>query len=105
MTSKSIVIVDPRSTSGVGLRNSLTRAGDTAHVFSNFPSALKMVERKKVDAVVVDFDTDKETVTFCDAVRSLGVAVVYSSSHVPPSILAPETAEHDARTLYRRLFE
>ena len=105
MTAKSIVIVDPSRTSGVGLRNCLTRAGDTAHVFSNFASALKMVERKKVDAVVVDFDTDRETVTFCDAVRSLGVQVVYSSSPVQPSILTGPATEHDARVAYRRLFE
>jgi DNA-binding NtrC family response regulator len=84
MTSKSIVVVDRGRVSGFALRNCLARAGDTAHIFSNFKSALKMIERKKIDSVVVEFDTDKETTAFCDAARALGVSVVFASSPIQP---------------------
>lgn len=81
---KSVVIVDRSRASGYSLRSALVKSDVIAHVFNNFPSALRMLERKAVATVVVEFDTDRETVEFCDAVRAMKVPVVYSSAPVEP---------------------
>ncbi len=84
MTAKSIIVVDQSRIFGVDLRNSIAKAGDTAHVFSSFPPALQMLRCKKVDAVVVQFESDKATREFCSAAKELGVPVIYTSSPVGP---------------------
>lgn len=84
MSSKSIVVVDRSRSSGVAWRECLARSGDTAHILSNFHSALEMIERKKIDAVLVEFDTDKETIAFCGVVHDLGIPIVYASTPIAP---------------------
>ena len=84
MTAKSVVVVDRSRSSGVGICNCLAKTDDTAHVFNDFPGALQLMKRKKIDAVVVEFDTDKDTLEFCDAARSLGIPVIYSSAPIEP---------------------
>jgi precorrin-6x reductase len=84
MAAKSIVVVDQLRIFGVDLRNSIAKSGDTAHVFSSFRPALQMLKRKKVDAVVVQFDSGRATREFCNAAKELGVPVVYTSSPIGP---------------------
>jgi len=84
MASKSFVIVDRSRAYGVELRNSVVKSGDTAHIFAKFGPALEMIERKRIDAVLVEFDTDKETTAFCNAAHALGVPVIYLSPPVQP---------------------
>ena len=93
--SKSILIVDRSYTCGCRLRNSLLVTGATAHVFHSFASALALLRNKKIHTVVVEFDTDPETVAFCDKVRDLRIPVVYSTGSSPtaPIWLAAEAAE------------
>ena len=69
MSAKSIVVVDQSRIFGVDLRNSIAKTGDTAHVFSSFPPALQMLMRKKVDTVVVQFESDRATCAFCNAAK------------------------------------
>jgi DNA-binding response OmpR family regulator len=83
-TPKSIIIVDRSRTHGYRLRNSLLETEFTAHVFNAFAPALALLQSKKIDTVVVEFDTDKPTVDFCEAVRGMGVPVVFSSGRVEP---------------------
>lgn len=82
MSSKSIVVVDSSRSLGVDLRERLAASEDKAHVFSNFTSALEMIGRKKIDAVLVEFDTDKETTAFCDAVHSFGIPIVFAPTPI-----------------------
>lgn len=79
---KSVVIVDRSRASGFRLRSALVKSDVTAHVFNNFPAALRLLERKAVDTVVVEFDTDHATVDFCKAVRAMKVPLVYSSAPI-----------------------
>jgi len=83
-TPKSVVIVDRSHSSGYRLRNSLLKSEVTAHVFDAFAPALALLKCKKIDTVVVEFDTDKATVDFCDAVRTLHIPLVYSSTPIEP---------------------
>lgn len=87
MTGKSIVAVDRSRSSGLNLRDALARTGDAAHVFRNYRAALTFAEQNPVDAVVVEFGTDKETLWFCQEVASLGIQVVFCSAAVEPSDL------------------
>jgi hypothetical protein len=84
MEQKSFVVVDRSRACGVELRNSVVRSGDTAHIFDKFGPALEMVRRKHIDAVLVEFDTDKETAAFCASVQALGVPVIYLSTPIHP---------------------
>lgn len=84
MASKSFVVVDRSRSCGTELRNRVASIGDIAHVFAKFEPALEMVERKKIDAVLVEFDTDGDTKHFCDAVKAHGVPVIYLSTPIQP---------------------
>src|SRR3569832_326014 len=84
MSSKSFVVVDRSMSCGVDLRDSVAKTGDTAHIFSKFGPALEMVKRKHIDAVLVEFDTDEETKSFCAAGRDYGVPVVFVSAPIHP---------------------
>ncbi len=84
MTAKSIIVVDQSRIFGADLRNSIANAADIAHVFSSFPPALQMLKCKKVDAVVVQFDSDRATREFCNAAKERGVPVIYTSPPVGP---------------------
>lgn len=79
---KSVIIVDRSRASGFRLRSALVNSNVTAHVFNNFASALRLLERKAIDSVVVEFDTDRDTVNFCNAVKAMNVPVVYSSGPI-----------------------
>jgi hypothetical protein len=41
-----------------------------------------MIARKRIDAVLVEFDTDKETTAFCTAAQALGVPVIFMSAPI-----------------------
>lgn len=81
---QSVVIVDRSGASGYRLRNCLLDSAATAHVFNSFAAALAMIQRKKIDAVVIEFNTDKATRDFCDVVKNLNVPVVFSSAPLEP---------------------
>jgi response regulator RpfG family c-di-GMP phosphodiesterase len=68
-TNFILEIVDRSCASGYRLRNSLSDSDVTVHVFNAWPAALAMIHRKKIDTVVVEFDTDKDTVDFCNTVK------------------------------------
>ncbi|HVZ05813.1 hypothetical protein [Hyphomicrobium sp.] len=78
----SIVIVDRSFASGYGMREALLHAGNSVHVFSSYSAALTLLEHKKIDTVVVEFDNDRPTTEFCDAVRRLNIPIVYSAPPV-----------------------
>jgi hypothetical protein len=84
MTQKSFVVVDRSCACGFELRSSVVKFGDRAHIFSKFGPALEMIERKHIDAVLVEFDIDKETAAFCDPVRALGVPLIFLSAPIRP---------------------
>lgn len=84
MASKSFVVVDRSRARGFELRETVVKSGDTAHVFGKFAPALEMIARKRIDAVLVEFDTDKETTAFCTAAQALGVPVIFMSAPIHP---------------------
>src|SRR5436853_5231438 len=88
--SPCIVIVDRFRAYGCGLRNALIGSGSTVHVFSGFAPALALAERKRVDTVVVEFDADRKTTEFCEALKELHVPVVF----LPPPIDAGDIQQY-----------
>jgi hypothetical protein len=83
-TPTSVLIVDRSRAAGYRLRECLLKSDTMAHVFDGFVPALAMLRRKKIDTVVVEFDADKATIDFCNAVKDLHVPIVYSSAPVQP---------------------
>ena len=89
---KSILIVDRTRSCGCGLSNSLLATDATAHVFNSFAPALALLQTKKIDTVVVEFDVDAETQAFCDQVKALRIPIVYSTGSWARSLKASRIA-------------
>jgi hypothetical protein len=80
----SFVIVDRSSASAYHIRNSLLRTGADVHVFNSYSAALMLLQHKKIDSVIVEFDNDKPTADFCNLVRRLKIPIVYSATPAVP---------------------
>ena len=76
-----ILLVDPSHSFANLLRAKLVTYGSSAHIFASYKAALKLLQSKKIDSVVVPFDAAHETIEFCDAVRRLRVPLVYVASN------------------------
>ena len=63
LSDLTLLIVDPSEQTGCSLRKSFADAGGAnTHVANNFAVAEKLVETKKIDAALVHFSTDADTV-------------------------------------------
>ena len=81
LSNRSVILISPRGCF-YHIRNALLGSGAKTHVFSTYTAALTLLQRKKIDTVVIQFARDRATTDFCDAVRSLNVPLVYAS---PPA--------------------
>ncbi|WP_045835965.1 hypothetical protein [Hyphomicrobium sp. 99] len=79
----SVLIVDANGESAFDLRQSFTNAGATTHVVSNFVSAEKLLESKTIDAVVLPYSQDPETVAFCRVITERNIPPVFTSEPPP----------------------
>jgi hypothetical protein len=79
--SRSVILISPLGCF-YPIRNALLNSGAKIHVFQTYAAALTLLQRKKIDTVVIQFARDQATTDFCDAVRSLNVPLVYAS---PPA--------------------
>lgn len=79
----SVLIVDSDGEAAFGLRQSFVAAGAKAHVVANLAAAERLLEAKSIDAVVLPYSQDPQTVDFC---RMLGVRNIPSvfTSEPPP---------------------
>ena len=79
----NVLIVDRSDYAGFDLRNAFVKAGANTHVVSNFASATKLLTNKKIDAVLVEFSTDPDTVMFCKMASELAVPCVFTCEPPP----------------------
>jgi len=78
MNSPTVVIVDRSSHWGFNLRERLVSSGAHVHVVNSFASALRFARTKRIDAVVVEFDSDVNTIGFCKTLAELKIPYVFS---------------------------
>lgn len=79
----SVLIVDPNGETAFDLRQSFITAGATTHVVANFVTAEKLLDSKKIDAVILPYSQDPETIAFCRAIAERSIPPVFTSE--PPS--------------------
>jgi hypothetical protein len=78
----SIIIVDRSYRSGQHrLRNSLGSGKVLVHLFEDYPAALALIQSKRIEAVLLRFDTDPETCAFLEAAKRLQVPVIFCEVH------------------------
>ena len=65
--SLSVLIVDRSNDTAFDLRRAFVNAGVNTHVVGGFASAQTMIDNKHIDAVLVEFSLDADTVAFCNA--------------------------------------
>jgi hypothetical protein len=83
LSDLSILIVDPNGEAAFGLRQSFIAAGAKAHVVENFAFAERLLNAKIVDAVVLPYAQNPETVAFCRMLANRNIPSVFTSE--PPA--------------------
>jgi hypothetical protein len=83
-SAPAYVIIDRSLGASYVVRSHLLNIGADVHVFASYSAALLLLQRKKIACVLIEFDNDKPTVDFCNAVRRIGVPLVFSASPVAP---------------------
>ena len=83
LSDLTLLIVDPSEQMGFSLRKSFVDAGANTHVVSNFAVAEKLVETKKIDAALVHFSTDADTVAFCKLLSAKNIPCIFTSEPPP----------------------
>jgi DNA-binding response OmpR family regulator len=78
----TIIIIDRARSYGFRLRNSLAQRDVVVHVFHEFNAALTLMQRKKIDTVVLEFNASEETANFCNQAKASNIPVVFASGPV-----------------------
>lgn len=83
LTELSILIVDPKGDAAFGLRQSFIAAGAKAHVVESLAFAERLLDAKSIDAVVLPYSQDPQTVAFCRMLAARSIPSVFTSE--PPA--------------------
>jgi len=79
----TVLIVDPSGQTGFDYRKSFVDAGAGAHVIGTFAAAERLLETKKIDAAVVPYSRDAETVSFYRLLALKNIPCIFTSE--PPA--------------------
>ncbi len=79
----SILVIDPNGEAAFGLRQSFVSAGAKTHVVESLALAEKILDAKNIDAVVLPYSQESETVEFCRVLGVRGIPSVFTSE--PPA--------------------
>ena len=83
LSDLTVLIVDPSGQTGVDYRKSFVDAGADAHVVGAFAAAERLLETKKIDAAVVPYSRDAETVSFYRLLALKNIPCIFTSE--PPA--------------------
>lgn len=79
----SVLIVDPDGEAAFGLRQSFVAAGAKAHVVESLTFAERLLDAKNMDAVVLPYSQDPQTIGFCRMLSERNIPAVFTSE--PPA--------------------
>jgi CheY-like chemotaxis protein len=83
LSNLSILVVDPNGEAGFDLSQSLLSAGAKTHVVQSLNAAMTLLNAKRVDAVVLPYSREPQTVTFCMDLNTRSIPTVFTSE--PPT--------------------
>jgi hypothetical protein len=78
----NVLVVDRFDYTGCALRDAFIKAGANTHVVGSLAAAHLLLETKHLDAVIVEFSTDPETVQFCKTLSELSLPCIFT--YEPP---------------------
>ena len=73
---RNVLIIDRSNYARFDLRHAFINAN--THVVSSFASAASLLANKRIDAVLLEFSTDPETVSFCKTLSALSVPCIFT---------------------------
>ncbi len=79
----SVLIVDPNGEVAFELRQSFIAVGARTHVVASFALAEKLLGVKTIDAVVLPYSQDPETISFCRLIAERNIPSVFTSEPPP----------------------
>ncbi len=79
----SILIVDPNGEAAFALRQSFISAGAKTHVVESLVLAERFLSSKAIDAVVLPYSHDPQTIGFCRMLSVRNIPSVFTSE--PPA--------------------
>ena len=82
LSDLTALLVDPSEQTGAEYRKSFINAGADAHVVKNFSAAEKLVETKKIDAALIHYAQDVQTVSFCRLLYLKNIPCIFTAE--PP---------------------
>jgi len=83
LNNLSVLIIDPNGEAAFELRQSFIAAGAATHVVATFASAEKLLDSKTIDAVILPYSQDPETVAFCRTISERNIPPVFTSEPPP----------------------
>jgi hypothetical protein len=83
LSELSVLIVDPNGEVAFELRQSFISAGAKTHVVASFALAEKLLDVKAIDAVVLPYSRDPDTISFCRMITERNIPSVFTSE--PPA--------------------
>jgi hypothetical protein len=79
----SILIIDPNGETAFRLRQSFVAAGAKTHVVESLGLAERLLNAKSINAVVLPYSQDPQTIGFCRMLASRNIPQVFTSE--PPA--------------------
>jgi hypothetical protein len=79
----TILIVDPNGEAAFALRQSFIAAGSKTHVVESLTLAERFLASKAIDAVVLPYSQDPQTIGFCRMLAAREIPSVFTSEPPP----------------------
>jgi hypothetical protein len=83
LSDLTVLIVDLSRLDGSELRRMFVNACAATHVAETYAAARKLVESTKIDAVLLPFSTDAETISFCKMLSQKSIPRIFTSEPPP----------------------
>jgi hypothetical protein len=79
LLNSNVVIVERVDAGVFQLCIAFNKAGAQTHIVASLPSALQVVKSQKIDAVLIKFSRDPDTIAFCKSLSELSIPYVFTS--------------------------
>ena len=95
---RNVLIVERSTYARSYLRNAFINAN--THVVSSFAQAASLLADKRIDAVLLEFSTDPETVPFCKTLSALSVPRIFTGDWGAAIHIAGEDNREDVTPIH-----
>jgi hypothetical protein len=83
LTNLNVLVVDLSGLEDSDLRKIFANACAKTHVASSYATAIKLFQSTQIDAALLKFSDDEETVAFCKTLSEMNIPFVFASEPPP----------------------